>query len=169
MKERWMKACGQCKETEIVSTVKEQNMQFEYYLAGYTNRYDSGIVDENMEINIDCRYLLELRVFCRESEIFFTRTRIGSEFQWRVTEDSVLQQNDFIDTEQYIDCNVEHDLDKNIDGRKDVIALFTTVGGAYHLPVMNGQNAVKIRAYIDYDDNGMAYVSDHRLCDFVKK
>lgn len=148
MKAQWIKACGQCQETEIASIIREQNISLQYYLAGYTDRYDSGMVCADIWNGMDCHRLLELRVFGREQEILFTRTCIGTTFGWRVTDDTGLQDTDYIDTDQYIDCNTECDKD---------------------LPLQNGQNAVRVRAYIEYDDNGMAFVSDHRVCGFVKK
>ena len=148
MKAQWIKACGQCQETEIASIIWEQNISLQYYLAGYTDRYDSGMVCADIWNDMDCHRLLELRAFGREQEILFIRTCIGTNFKWRVTDDTGLRETDYIDTDQYIDGNTECDKD---------------------LPLQDGQNAVRVRAYIEYDDNGMAFVSDHRVCGFIKK
>lgn len=170
MERKWIKRYGECMHTEILSIIEESDIPKGcYYLAGYTNRYDSGIITEHSWSTEEFKYLLELRIFCGKQELLFLRSSIGAKLQWRLTDDESLDDTDYIDSEQYIDINVEKSLGSMAKDRQDVVQLFTTVGGSYYLPLKEGENAVAVRAYIAYDDNGMAYVADHRLCGFVEK
>ena len=37
------------------------------------------------------------------------------------------------------------------------------------LPIGSSEDSVKVIAYIDYDENGMAKIVDYRLCQFIQR
>ena len=164
MKYKWIFKKGSCMSKEIISIIKE-NMGPDYlYLAGCTDLYASGAGNPEAFLIEKADALLELRVFSEEKELLFTRSMIGRQFQWRLTNDENLERTDYLDTTQYLDINPEFSVKKG-----DRMQLFTTVGGAYSLPIREDRNAVKIRSYITYDKNGMASVTDHRVCGFTRR
>ena len=164
MEYKWILKKGSCLSKEIISIIKDNMEQNYLYLAECTDLYTSGSSNLEAFLNEKADTLLELRVFSKEKELLFTRSMIGSKFQWRLTNDENLEETDYLDTTQYIDINPIFSTEE-----ADRIRLCTTVGGTYSLPIKADQNAVKIRAYITYNNNGMASVTDHRVCGFTRK
>lgn len=164
MKYKWILASGSCEHDSIMPLVTAYMEGAYQYLTGCTDCYKSGRTDLSDFLEKKGKDILEMRVFSPDREILFTRSRVGQPFAWRATDDSALEKTDYLDTEQYLDINTELS-----QAESDGIQLFTTVGGAYKLPIGVGSNAVRIRTYIAYDDNGMGSVMDHRVCGFTKK
>lgn len=164
MSEKWIKDSGNVSEQGLHELVSRYFDREYYYLAGCTNEYCSGQDNLNDFINDKASALLELRVFSRDRELLLSRSIIGHDFNWRITDDGALEQSDYIDYEHYIDINT----DKSVESDHGMYIL-STVGGRYKLPVTKSENAVLIRAYISYDNNGMAKVTDHRVCGFSRK
>ena len=164
MEYKWMKEKGSCSGKEIISIIKTHMDEDCLYLAGCTDTYASGSIDLEMFLKEKADDLLELRVFSGEREFLFSRSMVGSRFQWRLADDEGLEKTDYMDTEQYIDINPALSKEEG-----NMMRICTTVGGSYSLPIKAGQNAVKIRSYIDYDQYGMASVADHRVSGFIKK
>ena len=166
MEYKWIKKIGSCSNKDIISIIKANLHEDCVFLAGCTDTYISGRDGLETFLKEKVDDLLELRVFSEEREILFTRSMIDSKFQWRLTDDEALERTDYLDTEQFIDINTNSSFSK---GEGGMMRICTTVGGWYSLPIKAGQNAVKIRSYITYDQYGMASVTDHRVCGFIKK
>ena len=114
--------------------------------------------------------LLELRIFSEQCEIYFRRTSVGRDFQWRLASEQDVPGDCYIVQYQTLDIN--QDWAKKMKYPTDEygnLQLFTTVGGKYVLPADPASDSSEIICYIAYDKNGMAKIADYRLKGFVKR
>ena len=73
---------------------------------------------------------------------------------------------------QYQTLDINSEKTKRAGSQEDGFGnkiLFSTVGGQYILPIDETADSVKIIAYIHYDKNGMAKITDYRICGFVQR
>ena len=106
--------------------------------------------------------LLEVRVYAKDREFHAVRDSIDEsrEFSWRTIVD------DESDVESIDDI---HYLD--IDEKRSNVSegLYrATGGGVYTLPV-KAADRVKVRNYIDYDSDGLAYIADFRIVGLMRE
>ena len=165
MEKKWIKESGICR-IEEVEGILNKFLSDGRYLMGCTDSYNTGYWSVSAFADIELASMLELRVFNSDREVLFFRSMLDEKIQWRVTDDTELEELDFFDSEQFIDINEEKSV---YFADEKMMSLFTTVGGKYMLPIDQGQNAVRIRKYISYDKNGMAHVEDQRVVSFMKK
>ena len=125
------------------------------------------------ELEADARHMIELRIFDDNSELKISRLNIGVEFNWRYIDDSEFRNKLKYEPDKFLgdfDNRVydeAHYLD--IDSNYTRGCCYTTSGGGkYALPVENAEK-VRIRNYLDYDENGMLIISDFRIVGFVQK
>ena len=69
----------------------------------------------------------------------------------------------YVEYKQYLD--IDSSFQSDIDNY-GCHTLRTTGGGYYALPVAEKQNMVCIKAYLQYDKNGLAHIADYRLAGF---
>ena len=164
MSKEWIKESGTCQgsdlDTIISSIIKEIDNGL--YIAMYTDRFESG------KITDDCRfedkYVLEIRIFNKDKEILLSRGSISEDFIWRyISNDKTLDDESYYARYHVIDMNEPLSKDYLDNGNLSIIS---TGGGRYSLPVTEGTKKIKIITYIDYDENGMAYAADNRVCGF---
>lgn len=149
---KWIKESGNLKLDELKNKLNAySNVQ---YIAMFTDRFEA----DNGIPNIDDK-LLELRLFNEVNELHAFRSNIGNDFFYRVSDDTGLDEMDFIVNYQKLDIN---------NNEKKGYNLMTTVGGRYSLPV-DEENYAKVIDYIEYDSDGMAMVADYRIAGFVKR
>ncbi len=157
----------------IVSKLSGGNMLL-MYTAGIVKCVEAGDIP-------DAEHLLEARIFNEDAEIRVLRTAMGKEFQWRLIDDKVFMAQ-LPEDGSYIgsyDKRVffpepdkdyeEHYLD--IDTKADAPDGYTytsTGGGKYILPIKNAEK-IRIRSYIDYDDNGIANIIDFRIVKLLER
>lgn len=191
MSDLWVKSFGKWTngefKTGVVDYLKtEPNKEKRYILALYANRFVCASVQKLQEIKKlddllgDIEWLLEMRVFDEDQELWAHRTMLGQPFSWRVASDATLkekaeqQTDDFLkkpenhrlEQKQLLDIDKKHPSDKEpIYGGK---SLRSTGRGEYELPIEEGQDAVTLVSYIRYDEIGMAHVVDYRLKGFCK-
>ncbi len=187
MKELWIEKSGLCSEDEIVGLLSAEAAPNSFYLAGLTDQYVSGYAKIEEFERLELWKLLDIRVFSEERELFATRSMLGQEFAYRIASDEALQKNynerlkedlgvvplpetpeaNYLIRYQYIDINeLMSQEEADEQGSRP---LMTTVGGSYRLPITKGINMVKLMTYLTYDENGMAKITDNRLCGFVKE
>ncbi len=132
------------------------------YIAMYPDSFKSGIFGNNFCID----ELLEARIFDEEKEFLIYRSSLGEEFAWRIASEKGCVASDKFYYEQYqmIDINAEKSGAVTDNGCIDILS---TVGGRYSLPIASDDKRIKIITYVDYDENGMAYAADNRICGFV--
>ena len=123
--------------------------------------------------NIKSNHLLELRIFTENDELKLYRSNIGTDFSWRYIDDNDFENtlsgetNEFLKVFKNRVFDEEHYLD--IDTTKSQGTHYTTTGGGeYTLPLENAEK-VKIRNYLEYDKNGIVFVSDFRIVGFTEK
>lgn len=125
------------------------------------------------ELNIDVKHLIELRIFTANAELKIARLNIGEDFRWRYIDDSAFEQSlsdvtdDFLCQFSNRTYDEEHYLD--IDTTKSNGFCYTTTGGGeYTLPIENAEK-IKIRNYLEYDENGIVMISDFRIVGFLQE
>lgn len=186
MEKIWIAEKGTCKEESALELLNKNKGENKFFIALYTDCFDAGYFAGADIPNIS--RLLEIRVFCENEELLMRRSRIGTDFQWRIASDKARQEN----YKKYMEQQCERDdLKINLPPKEEMIydtryqlldindkyswehneeekntKLFTTVGGSYKLPIKKGQNAIKVMSYLEYDENGVATISDSRLCGF---
>lgn len=191
----WVKSFGEWTEDDV-KTEGDDKTEVEnylekgltkgksYILALYANRFVCASVQKLQEMKKlddllkDVKWLLEMRVFDEDQELWAHRTMLGQPFSWRVASDATLkekaeqQTDDFLkkpenhrlEQKQLLDIDKKHPSDKEpIYGGK---SLRSTGRGEYELPIEEGQDAVTLVSYIRYDEIGMAHVVDYRLKGF---
>ena len=106
----------------------------------------------------DYAHLLEIRLFSAVAELHAVRDAMGKPFSWRY----------LVDDEADPDCtrltiNEVQQLD--IDQRKSDVSMgiYQSIGGGrYSLPVADAET-IKVRSYVDFDEEGMARIVDCRI------
>lgn len=104
----------------------------------------------------DIEHLLEIRVFSESAELHALRGSMGKPFSWRFIRDDKTR-DDYDDSTH--DESHYLDIDAN---QTNGTPYKTTTGGKYYLPKENLRK-IRIRNYIDYDDEGMARIVDFRI------
>ncbi len=136
--------------------------------AVHTDRFYCG-----SELNIDVKHLVELRIFTSNAEFKISRLNIGENFRWRYIDDSAFEQvlseetDDFLCKFSNRTYDEEHYLDIN-STKSNGTCYTTTGGGEYTLPIENAEK-IKIRNYLEYNENGIVMISDFRIIGFVQK
>ena len=118
--------------------------------------------------NIDEDRLLDIRVFNKDKEYRLFRDNIASDFFYRLIDDTASDS-------EYKDKYIEKqrlDLDMK-KGKDDHGRVSAQGGGTYYIPLdIPGDNESDLKVvvynYVGYDDNGMAYIKDYRLVEFIK-
>ena len=165
MTKAWIKESGSCGTTEMLNILVEKKpaLSFGKYIAMYTDRFESGKTDA-IDNEILLNDLLEARFFTEKRELLITRGGIGEEFMWRYIDDQEKPSDSYSTyiTYQMIDIDGDNSY-KSDDG---FFSILSSVKGRYLLPIDN-EKRIKIVTYVDYDENGMAFASDNRVCGFV--
>ncbi len=164
MSKEWIKESGTCKENELETVIRRISKEIDtgLYVAMYTDRFESGKFTD--ELRLEGKYALEIRIFNGDKELLLSRCSISEDFSWRfISEDKTLDAESY-----YVRYHV---IDKNEPLSKDYLengnlSITSTGGGHYSLPVTDGTKRIKIITYIDYDESGMAYAADNRVCGF---
>lgn len=142
-----------------------------FFFAYQTDAFLAGRAEKEQLGRIAIDKLLELRLFDVNQEKLYVRSVLGAPFSYRLAseKETELSKEYYIEMFQTIDINDHERKKRNYpeDGYKNM-EILTTVNGRYHLPITKDEDTVKIIAYIDYDENGMAKVMDHRVCAFCK-
>lgn len=147
---KWVRESGSLKLDELKNKLNAySNVQ---YIAMFTDRFEA----DNGIPNVDDT-LLELRLFNETFELHVFRSNIDSDFFYRVSDDTGLDDMDFIVNYQKLDVNRKEKKGHN---------LMTTVGGRYTLPI-NNESYAKVIDYIEYDEDGMVMVTDYRIVRFM--
>ncbi len=158
----------------ITSEAKILALTEQYYCdactvyAVHTNRFYCG-----SELNIDVKHLMELRIFTSNTELKISRLNVGEDFRWRYIDDAAFEQALQAEPDEFLrkfanrTYDEEHYLD--IDSSKSKgLCYVTTGGGPYTLPIENAEK-IKIRNYLEYDENGIVTISDFRIVGFLQK
>lgn len=164
MSKEWIKEKGfgpLDKLTEYM-TGKKSTLEGMKYIAMYPDSFKSGVYGEGIGLD----ELLEARIFNEDRELLISRSGIGEDFSWRIASEKGYSGPDkfFYERYQLIDINAEKSTEKVEDGCMSIVS---TVGGKYSLPITGTEKRIKIITYVDYDENGMAYAADNRICGFV--
>lgn len=133
--------------------------------AVHTNQFYCGA-----ELDIDTRHLIELRIFMDSYELKISRLDIGSDFSWRCINDDEFKKVLSNEPDAFLSLFVNRTFDEehylDIDSTKsNGFSYSTTGGGKYTLPI----EKIKIRNYLEYDENGIVIISDFRIVGFVQK
>lgn len=139
-----------------IQTIDKEKLENKIIFAIWTDK-----ADFLLNIN-DLREdkLLELRAFDENSEYHVYRSAIDNPFFERKIDDRADEQQ-YFDEEQYIDID---------STRSEGNVRYTTGGGKFHLP-QDSLNVTKIviRYYYDYDNEGIASVTDWRIVELKKE
>lgn len=121
------------------------------------------------EAKVRSNFLLEIRVFDKEKELKLFRSNIGEVFKGRERNDI---EEDYFDERQYLDI----DWKRSRKLYKEKHRVRAIGGGVYYLPVeldMKDESdknvKIKIHNYVDYLENGQAYVCDWRLVELKEE
>lgn len=164
----WVKEKGLTGEMELFRELRDKIAEDSLFLACGTNFFKAGHAIEEELREINTGKLLELRVFSNNQEIYYSRSSIGEDFQWRVASEKGVPKNHYIAQYQTIDINRRRTeaAGNPTDGYGNRI-LFTTVGGKYVLPISADSDTSEIICYLIYDKNGIAKIVDYRMKGFV--
>lgn len=164
MAKDWIKCEGLCPEQDLEIKCREiiDDSNEYLYLAMYTDRFDSGKYCGSTEIAADS--LLEIRIFDDNRELLFLRKSLSENFCWRyIVHDETIPSESYYLRYYLIDKNETESRQRLDNGN---LSILSTVGGRYSLPVSETEKRIKVMTYVDYDDNGMAYAADNRVCGF---
>ncbi|MDY3257371.1 MAG: CRISPR-associated protein Csx19 [Ruminococcus callidus] len=163
MKE-FIKDFGIIEEKNLLNEIQKYNGIF---YALYTNKL---VCSEELK---ETANLLELRIFDENYEVKYRREFVGEEFKFRIIDDNKFKQKLANETDEFTSkfenriFDEKHYLD--IDTIKSNGTNYvTTGGGEYTLPIENAEK-ISIRNYLDYDENGIAYISDFRIMKILAK
>lgn len=161
-------ACGTATESEVIEIAEK------YFCSGY-NVYavHSDHFYCGTELCIDAKHLIELRIFTNSFEFKISRLNIGSDFSWRYINDDEFEKVLSHETDTFLGSFTNRTYDEkhylDIDSTKSNGFNYTTTGGGrYTLPIENAEK-VKIRNYLEYDENGIVIISDFRIVEFIQK
>lgn len=161
-------ACGTATESEVIEIAEKYFCSGCNVYAVHSDHFYCGT-----ELCIDVKHLIELRIFTNTFEFKISRLNIGSDFSWRYINDDEFNNVLSNETDAFLRLfekrtyDEEHYLD--IDSTKSKGFNYTTTGGGkYTLPIENAEK-VKIRNYLEYDENGIVIISDFRIVEFIQK
>lgn len=169
-KDKWIKDSGITSENELINEIKKYAGDNRYFLAYCTDRFYAGRAELEQFNQLNKDNVLEIRLFSEREEILFIRSTVGTDFQWRIASEDKLDKSEYMVQYQTLDLN-QNRINEN-NNQTDTFGnkvLYTTVGGEYSLPISGNEDSSKIISYINYDENGMAKITDYRVCGFVKK
>lgn len=129
-----------------------------------------------LSLDIDIPHLMEMRIFNDDSELKICRYSLGNQFRWRYINDNDFrnwlseEKDDFLsDFNNMTFDEVSYlDIVEKSGAEKSDTEYCTTGGGKYNLPVKKAER-IKIRNYLDYDENGIAFISDFRIVKILKE
>ena len=175
MNEPWIKAYGEANENEIYDIVNAWSACHPgcTSLLFFTDCYRPCPLSQDDDI----AHLLEARVFSDDGEIWLHRSALGLPFVWREADDRTLEENIsqysgplpkepskyMIAQVQKLDIDLTRDA--GIETPAGCRAVYSTGGRVYLLPD-GDENAVRVIAYFDYDENGVGTVKDWRYSGF---
>ena len=152
-------ACGTATESEVIEIAEKYFCSGCNVYAVHSDHFYCGT-----ELCIDAKHLIELRIFTNTFEFTISRLNIGSDFNWRYINDDEFNNVLSNETDAFLRLftnrtyDEEHYLD--IDSTKSNGFNYTTTGGGkYTLPIENAEK-VKIRNYLEYDENGIVIISE---------
>ena len=164
----WVKEKGLTGEMELLRELRDKIAEDSLYLACGTNFFKAGHATEEELSDINTGKLLELRIFSDDREIYYSRSCIGENFQWRIASEKDVPKNQYIVQYQTIDINRSRtEAAGNPTDRYGNRVLFTTVGGKYVLPISADADTSEVICYLIYDKNGIAKIVDYRMKGFV--
>ena len=125
------------------------------------------------ELRIDVTHLIELRIFTDSFELKISRLNIGSDFSWRFLSDDEFKKVLSNEPDAFLGLLVNRTFDEehylDVDSTKSNGVNYTTTGGGkYTLPIENAEK-IRIRNYLEYDENGIVIISDFRIVGFLQK
>ena len=131
-----------------------------YAIITYTDHFEVVSAKDIDEVNVE--KLLDIRAFNDRAEVRLYRDYFGNPFNKLVViSDEDEGFSDYYDDEQFLDIDLRRSLDR---GNDKVIA---TGGGVYSLPFIPTKDAkVIIRNYVDYDEDGQAFIKAWRVAGF---
>lgn len=161
-------------EYGVVSEAEVLTLAEKYYsnkcgvYAVHTDHFYCG-----SELNIEVRHLIELRIFTTDSELKISRLNIGEDFRWRYIDDTAFEQALHSETDEFLRQfkNRTYDEEQYLDidsNKSNGLCYVTTGGGPYTLPIENAEK-IKIRNYLEYDENGIVAIPDFRIIGFIQK
>lgn len=167
---KWIKDSGTVKADELFMELKKYKWEGKRFLAYHADSFKAGHAADAELAELNVNNLLELRIFSEEEELYYCRSCIGEDFQWRLASENGPEEASYMVQYQTLDINTaKMEQDGFLTDRHGNLILYTTVGGKYALPVHKDDNCSKLIAYLDYDQNGMAKIADYRLCGFCKR
>lgn len=160
--------CGTAKESEIIEVAKKYFCSGCNVYAVHSDHFYCGT-----ELRINAKHLIELRIFTNTFEFKISRLNIGSDFSWRYINDDEFKKALSNETDTFLGLFTNRTYDEkhylDIDSTKSNGFNYTTTGGGrYTLPIENAEK-IKIRNYLEYDENGIVIISDFRIVEFVQK
>jgi len=164
MSKEWIKESGTCQGSELGTVINRMVKEIDngLYIAMYTDRFESGKIKD--ECRFEDKYALEIRIFNEDKEVLLSRSSISEDFIWRyISDDKNLSNESYYVRYHVIDMNEPLSKDYLKNGN---LSITSTGGGHYSLPITEGTKRIKMITYIDYDENGMAYAADNRVCGF---
>ena len=171
----WIEEQGCADAAQLSKKLLELCGENHLYLAYFTDSFTSGNMSgiEMEKLSVD--KLLEIRIFSDEMEFLARRSRLGTDFKWRLASDQARTEKfkELKNTEegkslppkeemtyliQYHTLDIKKRLSEN--------RILSTVGGIYNLPLKENESKVKVMTYLSYEDIGMAAAVDFRICGF---
>ena len=161
-------------EYGVVSEAEVLTLAEKYYndkcsvYAVHTDHFYCG-----SELSIEVGHLIELRIFTSDMELKISRLNIGEDFRWRYIDDPAFEQTLHAETDEFLSQFKNRTYDEeqylDIDSNKSKgLCYVTTGGGSYTLPIENAEK-IKIRNYLEYDENGIVLIPDFRIVEFIQK
>ena len=171
----WIKDRGICAEDDLCQLVQGFKPESCLTVAMHTDGFRAAAAGSWKRAINPRTTLLELRIFDENREFWSHRSVLGSNFTWRIADDTALREalknesdNYYIDTVQTLD--IDETYEPYQDGETDdrgCLLLRTTGGGHYALPITKEDGCVLIRNYLQYDENNGAVAAvDYRLTGF---
>ena len=159
---------GMVSEAEVLTLAEKYYSNKCSVYAVHTDHFYCG-----SELNIEVRHLIELRIFTTDSELKISRLNISEDFRWRCIDDPAFEQTLHSETDEFLRQfkNRVYDEEQYLDidsNKSNGLCYVTTGGGSYTLPIENAEK-IKIRNYLEYDENGIVVISDFRIMGFSKK
>lgn len=159
---------GTASESDVMAIAEKYSRVGCNVYAVHTDHFYCGT-----ELQIDATHLIELRIFTDSYELKISRLDIGSAFSWRCINDDEFKKVLSNEPDAFLSLFVNRTFDEehylDIDSTKSNGVNYTTTGGGkYTLPIENAEK-IKIRNYLEYDENGIVIISDFRIVGFVQK